>query len=104
MRVKIHGGTVDHGEPSLCETCRFATVARGRTLREQLVFCGRMPFTERRVSFAVTSCSEYSDRRQPSLWHMEEIAWVLRSDPRRKTIGFVEARNLKDDERHVLDD
>jgi hypothetical protein len=35
---------------------------------------------------------------------MEEIAWVLRSDPRRKTIGFVEARNLKDDERHVLDD
>jgi hypothetical protein len=35
---------------------------------------------------------------------MEEIAWVLRSNPSRKTIGFVEARRLKEEERHVLDD
>jgi len=35
---------------------------------------------------------------------MEEIAWVLRSSPGRKTIGFVEARRLKDDERHVLEE
>jgi hypothetical protein len=33
---------------------------------------------------------------------MEEIAWVLRSNPNRKTIGFVEARRLKEDERPVL--
>ncbi len=104
MRVKIRGGTVDHGEPPLCETCRFATVARGRTLQQELVFCGRMPFTDRRVFFPVSSCSEYSDRRQPSLWQMEEIAWVLRSNPSRKTIGFVEAHRLEEDERHVLDD
>jgi hypothetical protein len=104
MKVKIRGGTVDHGEPPLCATCRFATVTRGRTLREELVFCGRMPFTERRVKFPVTACSEYSDRRHPTLWQMEEIAWVLRSNPSRKTIGFVEARRLKEEERHVLDD
>jgi hypothetical protein len=103
MKVKIRGGTVDHGEPPLCSTCRFATITRGRTLREELVFCGRMPSPQRRVSFAVTSCTDYSDFRQPSLWHMEEIAWVLRSNPSRKTIGFVEARRLKEEERHVLD-
>ena len=35
---------------------------------------------------------------------MEEIAWVLRSSPRGKKVGFVEARKLGDDERHVLED
>jgi hypothetical protein len=35
---------------------------------------------------------------------MEEIAWVLRSNPSRKTVGFVEARRLKDDDRHVLEE
>jgi hypothetical protein len=104
MRVKIRGGTVDHGEPPLCSTCRFATIARGRTLREEVRFCSRMPHEDRRIRFPVTSCTDYSDSRQPSLWEMEEIAWVLRSNPGRKTIGFVEARRLHDDERHVLDD
>lgn len=104
MKVKIRGGTVDHGGPPLCETCRHATVARGRTLREEVVFCSQMPFTDRRVRFAVTSCSDYSDRRHPRLYQMEEIAWVLRSDPTRKTIGFVQASDLEEDERHVLDD
>jgi hypothetical protein len=103
VKVKIRGGTVDHGGPPLCGTCRYATVARGRTLHEEVVFCSQMPFTDRRVKFAVTSCSDYSDRRHPTLWQMEEIAWVLRSSPSRKTIGFVEARELDEDERHVLD-
>jgi hypothetical protein len=35
---------------------------------------------------------------------MEDIAWVLRSDQRRKEIGFVRARDLKPVERYVLDD
>jgi len=104
MRVKIRGGTVDHGEPPLCSTCRYATIAKGRTLREEVEFCSQMPHSDRRIRFPVTSCTDYSDRRHPTLWHMEEIAWVLRSSPSRKTIGFVEARRLKDDERHVLDD
>jgi hypothetical protein len=104
MRVRIRGGTVDHGEPPLCWTCRHATIAKGRTLREEVAFCGRMPFSDRKIRFPVTSCTDYSDRRHPTLWHMEEIAWVLRSSPNRKTIGFVEARRLKDDERHVLEE
>jgi hypothetical protein len=35
---------------------------------------------------------------------MEDITWVLRSDIRRKQIGFVRGRDLKHVERHVLDD
>ena len=104
MRVRIRGGTVDHGEPPLCWTCRHATIAKGRTLRDEVTLCGQMPSGDRTIRFPVTSCTGYSDRRQPTLWHMEEIAWVLRSNPRSKTIGFVEARRLKEDERHVLED
>jgi hypothetical protein len=35
---------------------------------------------------------------------MEDIAWVLRTDARRKSIGFVQARELKPLQRHVLTD
>jgi len=33
---------------------------------------------------------------------MEEIAWILRSDPRRNQAGFVHSSKLTDDERYVL--
>jgi hypothetical protein len=32
-----------------------------------------------RITFPVTQCAEYSDRRQPSLRAMEEIAWVTKA-------------------------
>lgn len=35
---------------------------------------------------------------------MEEIAWVLRTNPVRNRVGFVQARQLKESERHVLDE
>ena len=103
MRLKIHGGTVQHGQPSLCHTCRFATILKGQRLRDEIVECSRLS-EHSRVTFAVTACSAYSDRRRASIYEMEEIAWILRSDPRRKTIGFVEAKALKPHLRHVLSD
>ena len=33
---------------------------------------------------------------------MEDIAWVLRTDARRKQIGFVRSKDLKHADRHVL--
>ena len=55
-----------------------------------------------RITFRVTTCSGYTDRRLPSMRDMEEIAWVLRSDPRRNQVGFVPARKLKPEDRYVL--
>jgi hypothetical protein len=45
-----------------------------------------------------------SDRRQPSLRAMEEIAWVLRSDPKKNEVGFVKRTELTRRERFELDD
>ena len=102
MRLKIVGGTVQHGEPSLCGTCRHATVVKGTALKDEIVECGRLSTPHSRIPFPVVSCSGYSDRRQPSIREMEEIAWVLRTDARKNQIGFVHARELKPQDRYVL--
>ncbi len=103
MRLKIHGGTVSDGQASLCNTCRSATIIRGARLTDEIISCGKRVIRDE-IQFAVASCTGYSDRSLPSLYDLEDIAWVLRSDARTKKIGFVRARDLKLEERHVLDD
>ncbi|MEO8680126.1 MAG: hypothetical protein ABI665_13825 [Vicinamibacterales bacterium] len=71
--------------------------------RRWLIACAKLSDQDR-ITFRVTSCTEYSDRSSASLYHMEDIAWILRSDSKRKTVGFVRARDLKFNARHVLDD
>jgi hypothetical protein len=104
MKVRIRGGTVQHGEPSLCKTCRSSVEIKGPSLNDEIVLCRQIRSGQQQITFPVMSCTAYSDRTQPSLWHMEEIAWVLRSDPSRARIGFVQARRLKEDDRHVLEE
>jgi hypothetical protein len=104
VRIKIRGGTVDHGQRSLCETCRWSTIIRGAKLGDEIVECDQLSYRNQRVPFPVTSCSRYGDRRQPSLRDMEDIAWVLRSDPRRNQVGFVRSSRLTDEERYVLEE
>jgi hypothetical protein len=88
MRLKIRGGTANSGEPSLCLTCRFATVVKDQRLREEIVECSRLS-DHSRITFPVNFCTDYADRRHASIHEMEDIAWVLRSDPRCNEIGFV---------------
>jgi len=102
MHVKIRGGTVQHGEVSLCVTCRHATIIQGPGLQDRIVDCDRLSDRESRIPFPVSACSGYSDRRHPTVYEMEDIAWVLRTDPHRKSIGFVQARELKPKYRHLL--
>ena len=39
MHLKIRGGTVNHGDPSLCSTCRFATIIKGQRPSDEIVEC-----------------------------------------------------------------
>jgi len=50
----------------------------------------------------VTRCTKYLHRNQPSLYEMESIAWVLRTDESRRHIGFVRAPDVQPGERFVL--
>jgi len=104
VRIKIRGGTVNHGEPSLCETCRWSTVIRGAKLGDEIVECDQLSYRNQRVPFPVVSCTRYSDRRLASVKEMEDLAWILRSDPHRNEVGFVRSSRLTDEERYVLDE
>jgi hypothetical protein len=101
MRINVRGGTVRETDPPLCLTCRFAKVAHGTSSRDSIVYCSQL---ESRVTFKVTSCSAYADCAHPSLWHMEDIAWILRTDAKRNRIGFVRAKDLPVKERLTIDE
>ena len=101
MKINVHGGTAREGEPSLCASCRYASIVTGTNGRQMLIRCSRV---EAPVTFKVTSCTEYLSRQHPSLYHMEDIAWVLRTDTRRNQVGFVRSKDLKARERFVLDE
>jgi len=103
MRIKIKGGTTSDSTTSLCLSCRSATLINGPRLTDQIITCSRLGDGDR-ITFVVTSCTGYSDKSLPSLYHMEDIAWILRSDPKRKQVGFVRSRDLKLEDRHVLDE
>ena len=104
MRIKIRGGTADHGQAPLCHTCRHAHIIRGPRLRDEIVECAALAFENNRITFPVTFCTSYLDRQHPSLREMEEIAWVLRTDAQRRHVGFVHAQKLSPKERFVLDE
>jgi hypothetical protein len=99
MHIKIQGGTVQNGQSSLCHSCRKATVVKGARLRDEIIECAAL---ECRITFAVTSCTDYVNRQHPGLYEMEDIAWILRTDAKRSRIGFVRAKDLKLKDRYVL--
>lgn len=104
MHFKIHGGTARDDEPSLCLSCRRATVVRGKSLRDEIIECGLLRDDDSRISFPVTSCSSYSDRRQPTLYQMEVIAWELRTDRTKSRIGFHPPKRHDRDLHYALED
>jgi hypothetical protein len=101
MKIKIHGGTAREGEASLCLSCRYASIVHGTSARHQIIRCSEVRAS---ITFKVTNCTEYVNHQHPSLYHMEDIAWVLRTDARRGRIGFVRSKDLKPTERFVLDE
>ena len=98
MRIKIHGGTPSDADSSLCHTCRHSRVTRGRKLDEEIVLCEASHLKTTQITFKVTSCSDYSDRRMPSYMEMMQDAWILRPGSKRRPAGFVRASELRDEE------
>jgi len=98
MRIKIQNGTPISGESSLCSTCRCSTIVRGRTLDEELVLCSALGLHGVQITFKVTSCSDYADRRTPSYMEMMQDAWILQPGTRRRPAGFVRSSDLQEED------
>jgi hypothetical protein len=102
MRMKVRNGTPELQGDALCDTCRFAKAIRGRRLDEEIVFCGALSIEPVRVTFRVTSCTEFVDRREPPYHELLEKAWILRPATKRRAAGFVRADDLTADEARRL--
>lgn len=98
MRIKVQDGTPISGERSLCCTCRCATIIRGQSLDEELVFCSALGVHGVQITFKVTSCSDYADLRTPSYLEMIQDAWILRPGSRKRPPGFVRGSELQHEE------
>jgi hypothetical protein len=85
-RLKVLGGTRSASAPRLCDSCQSGVVRRGAPDSDEEIYC---TITEQRLARSVVECNRYVDARQPSLWDMRKIAWVLDGDSRRQRIGFI---------------
>jgi hypothetical protein len=94
MLLKVHGGTPAQDGESLCGSCRNARVVRGRRLEEELVVCAAIVMEAVRITFKVTSCTEYSDNREPTYHELFEKAWILRPQTKRRPAGFIRSADL----------
>ena len=47
-----------------------------------------------RITFKVTSCSDYADSRLPSYGELVQQAWILKPATKRRRAGFVRGRDL----------
>lgn len=81
---KVYGGT-PVGNTSLCATCRKATIVEGENLQKVVRCCA----LESLIIFPVFKCSDYDDKRMPSKYEMEQIAWRIESRVR-GPVGFSE--------------
>ena len=100
MRIKIYGGTPRDCQSNLCESCRASRIVRGRGLDEEIVFCDAMAMSPVRITFKVTDCSSYDDRRLPTYAQLAHQAWILAPATRRRPAGFVRAADLPAAERY----
>ncbi len=98
MRLKVQNGTVANSESTLCATCRHSIVTKGRTLDEEIVHCQAVHMGATRITFKVTSCSGYSDERQPTYMQFMEDAWILQPGSKRRSAGFIRASELREEE------
>lgn len=100
MQISVKGGTARSDQSPLCVTCRWAKRVEGDRGQEY-TRCSQL---DARITFRVVTCSEFVSRQHPSMWHMESIAWILRTDTRKRQVGFIRGRDLEHRDRLVLDD
>jgi hypothetical protein len=98
MLIKVYGGTRVEQSGTLCDTCRHSRIVRGRRLEEEIVFCDAAMMQTVRISFKVTSCTDYADGREPPYHELLDKAWILRPASRRRAAGFVRAADLEAEE------
>ena len=92
---KIRGQHTVKGDLDLCASCKYAHRIKGQR-EETVTFCNQL-MENNRITFAVSECNMYVHKYHPSIREMEQIAWQLRTDPRKKDrIGFMSPKEMRE--------
>ena len=76
------------GYDGLCRTCRFSQIVAYKG-RSSTTFChAGMRMSPLPIVRPVSRCTDYEDRRQPSMVEMEEISWRVTTDGSGRVVGF----------------
>lgn len=86
--------TPDFLKPSLCDSCRNATVVEGMGLSERHVYCHAV---SKNITFKVMNCNGFDNKGQPSLYDMRQTAFYLMTNKGKveNKIGFVSASEYR---------
>ena len=77
---KVQGGTPT-GNKSICATCRHAQNTTGLNLQVR-TRCNANYNHPVYITYPVSVCSMYDDKRMPSFYNMEQIAWTIQTRSR----------------------
>lgn len=91
---KVYGGT-PVGNESRCDTCVYARIIQGYAESERLLLCAAV-HPRLQITFKVMECTNYEDRRLPTLGDMETIAWQFRSKSAGHVAGFLKPGQVAD--------
>lgn len=98
MRLNnVTRGALHNAPHGLCGTCDLSHVRRSDD-GSILVLCQSVEHEFSVVRRPVTECSGYRDKNTPSLHEMRDIAWNLRLDKKRGTVGFDPPKRRQEDD------
>lgn len=87
INFSMSGSTPKSG-PSLCKTCKHASLVTGQN-GEEIVKCNSF---EKFISFRVATCSKFHPVNVPWKYEMEEMAWIVEAR-KRGPAGFKPGEN-----------
>jgi hypothetical protein len=97
----VSGGT-PFGPP-LCRTCRNAHYRKGNAEGEFRLLCSGASYdSPEELKWEAIECSDYDDKRQSELGDMKKVAWLLRTDPTKRILGFASPQQMSEAERYAV--
>lgn len=107
MKIKVRDGTPVSHSNSLCHTCSNAMYFRGAAVSEKKILCSELKNgygTEEVPYEIIVECTSYQDKSKQSLYEMKKIAYILKTDPRGKPIGFMPNKDFRAEQKKEGDD
>jgi hypothetical protein len=78
IRINVKGGTL--ADKFLCESCQYATIMRGPSMKETAVRCSATEGPAFTVPFRVVQCNGYRETDSTDLRRMKDQAYYVHSN------------------------